>query len=178
MVIDFFYCVLIVFAVINGIRRGLIVDVFSFFAIIIALAAAIKFSAIVAGWLGKTTGGASAWLPFISFALVIAGGIFLMRLAANIIQKSAETLMLGMINKIGGVLLYACVYTMVFSIILFYATQINLIQPEIVKDSKTYGFIEPWGPTAVNTFGEIIPWFKNLFVQLEKFFENIAAKNS
>lgn len=56
MVIDFFYCVLIVFAVINGIRRGLIVAVFSFFAIIIALAAAIKFSAIVAGWLGKTTG--------------------------------------------------------------------------------------------------------------------------
>ncbi|MBS1578161.1 MAG: CvpA family protein [Bacteroidetes bacterium] len=178
MVIDFFYCILIVLAIIKGFRRGFIVAIFSFFAVIIALAAAIKLSVVTANWIGKTTNSNSAWLPFIAFAIVFIGFVFLIRLVANIIQKSAEAVMLGMFNKIGGILLYACIYTMVFSIILFYATQIHFIQPETVKDSKTYGFIEPWGPTAINTFGEIIPWFKNLFLQLQKFFENIITTHT
>ena len=178
MIIDFFYIILLLLAAINGFRRGLIVAVFSFFAIIIALAAAMKFSTIVAGWLGLNTQITTAWLPFLSFALVIIGFIFLIRLVANIIQKSAEALMLGIVNKVGGIILYIAIYTMVFSIILFYASQIHLLQPETIRDSKTYGFIEPWGPWAINTFGEIIPWFKNLFTQLESFFDTVAHSHT
>ena len=76
MVIDFFFCLLIIMAIIKGFRRGFIVAIFSFFAVIIALAAAMKLSVVTANWIGKTSNTNSAWLPFIAFALVFIGFIF------------------------------------------------------------------------------------------------------
>jgi membrane protein required for colicin V production len=49
MVIDAIFIVLMILAVIKGFRNGLIVAVFSFLGIIIGLAAAMKFSTVVAG---------------------------------------------------------------------------------------------------------------------------------
>ena len=51
MIIDIIFLILLALAVIKGISRGFIVAVFSFFAIIIGVAAAMKLSYIVANWL-------------------------------------------------------------------------------------------------------------------------------
>ena len=48
MVIDLIFAILIVFAIIRGYQRGLIVGLFSLVAVIIGLAAALKLSAVVA----------------------------------------------------------------------------------------------------------------------------------
>jgi hypothetical protein len=69
-----------ILAVIKGLRNGFVVAVFSFLAIIIGLAAAMKLSTAVAGWLKDSTSISAAWLPFLSFALVMVGVVFLIRL--------------------------------------------------------------------------------------------------
>ena len=52
MIIDIIFVILIVLALLQGYRRGLIVAVFSLISIIVGLAAAIKLSAVVANYLG------------------------------------------------------------------------------------------------------------------------------
>jgi membrane protein required for colicin V production len=178
MILDLVFAVIIMLAIIKGYRRGLIVGIFSLIAIIIGLAAAIKLSAIVAEYIGKTVKISNQWLPFISFAIVFFIVVLLVRLGANAIQKAAETIMLGWANKIGGIILYIAIYTTIFSVILFYAEQIKIIQPATKEKSVTYSYIQPWGPKAINGVGSAVPVFRNMFTDLENFFGGISQKIS
>jgi membrane protein required for colicin V production len=84
--------------------------------------------------------------------------------------------MLGLFNRLGGVLLYAAIYTIVFSVLLFYAEQVRLVKPETKEKSVTYEFVQPWGPKAMNAMGAVIPIFKDMFTDLQEFFGNVAKK--
>jgi membrane protein required for colicin V production len=178
MFIDIIFVVLMVLALIQGYRRGLIVAVFSFIAIIIGLAAALKLSTVVAKYLGNSVKISEKWLPIISFVIVFIAVVLLVRLGAKAIQRLTETLMLGWANKLGGIVLYAAIYTAVFSIVLFYAVQIKIIKPETIRASVTYSFIKPWGPKAINVLAALIPFFKNMFAELEQFFSGMSEKVS
>ncbi|MEP6677529.1 MAG: CvpA family protein [Ferruginibacter sp.] len=176
MVLDLLFAVIIVFAVLKGYQKGLIVGLFSLVAVIIGLAAAIKLSAVVAAYIGSTVKVSQEWLPLISFAVVFLIVILLIRLGAKAIEKTAETAMLGMVNKLAGIILYVVIYTLVFSVLLFYAEQMKVLKPETITQSKTYSFIQPWGPKAINAFGNLIPFFKDMFGELEQFFDGVAHK--
>jgi membrane protein required for colicin V production len=176
MLLDIIYAVLIILAIIKGWQKGLIVGLFSLVAIFIGLAAAIKLSAVVANYIGRNVRISKQWLPIISFAIVFLIVVLLVRLGAKAIQKFAESIMLGLFNRLGGVLLYAAIYTIVFSVLLFYAEQVRLVKPETKEKSVTYEFVQPWGPKAMNAMGAVIPIFKDMFTDLQEFFGNVAKK--
>lgn len=178
MLIDVIFALLMVMAIIQGYRRGLIAAVFSFIAIIIGLAAALKLSTAVARYIGHSVKVSDKWLPVISFVLVFIVVVILVRLGARAIQKITETVLLGWINRLGGIILYAVIYISVFSIILFFADQVKIIKPETIKSSSTYSFIEPWGPKVINGFAALIPFFKDMFTELERFFSGVSEKIS
>ena len=178
MFLDLIYAVIIVLAILHGYRRGLIVGLFSLAAVIIGLAAAMKLSIVAGKYIGKVINISDEWMPVISFAAVFLIIVLLIRLGARAIEKTIQIAMLGWVNKIGGIIFYAAVYTIVFSVILFYAEQMKWLQPETINKSVTYTFVQPWGPKAINGFGSIIPVFKDMFGELEKFFDRIAGEIS
>lgn len=172
MFIDILFLFIIIAAVIKGYSKGLIVAVFSFAAVIIGLAAALKLSSLVAVWLQKSTSISGYWLPFLSFALVMIGVVFLVKLGAKFVEKTVQFVMMGWVNKLGGIALYAALYISVLSVVLFYFNKMNLIKPETFVASKSYWFIQPWATKVIAAFGKIIPMFKDVFQQLEAFFES------
>lgn len=176
MFLDLVLAIILILAVIKGYQRGLIVGIFSFIAVIIGLAAAIKLSTVVAGYIGQTIKVSDQWLPVISFAAVFIVVVLLIRLGANMIQKTMEISMLGWVNRLGGVLLYVAIYVIVYSVVLFYAEQIKLIQAESIQKSVTYSYIQPLGPKVINGFASVIPVFKDMFADLQSFFGNVAQK--
>lgn len=178
MILDIIFAVFIVLAVTRGYNSGLIIGVFSLVAVIIGLAAALKLSAAVAAYIGKAVKVSEEWLPFISFFVVFLVVVLLIRLGARALEKTVETVMLGWVNKLGGVIFFAAIYTIVFSVLLFYAEQMKWIPAETIRQSVTYDFVQPWGPKAINGLGSLIPFFKDLFTQLEEFFSGVAEKIS
>lgn len=178
MVLDIIFAVIIILAIIKGYRRGLIIGVFSFVAIIIGLAAAIKLSAVVAGYIGKTVKISDRWLPFISFAVVFFIVVLLIRLGAKAIQKASEIIMSAWINRLGGIIFYLAIYITIFSVVLFYAEQVKIIQPAAKEKSIIYSYVQPCGPKAINAVGAAVPVFKNMFADLEEFFGDVSQKIS
>jgi len=176
MILDIIVAVILVLAIIKGYRQGLIAGLFSFVAIIVGLAAAIKLSAVVAVHIGKATKISEQWLPIISFAVVFLIVILLVRLGAKAIQRTVELAMLGWVNRLGGIIFYVAIYITVISILLFYAGQIKIIKPETTEKSVTYSLIQPIGPKAINIVGSIVPGFKNMFGELEEFFGHVSEK--
>src|SRR6478609_11599101 len=173
MIIDIIFLLLMVFALVKGYRNGFVVAVFSFLGIIIGLAAAMKLSTVVAGWLKDSTSISAAWLPFLSFLLVMIGVMLLVRLGAKLIQSAMELVMLGWLNKLSGIVLYAALFITLYSVLLFYASKLQWLKPEVLQSSQVYAFVQPWGPKAIGLFGAVIPWFKGMFEELSRFFENI-----
>ncbi len=176
MIIDILFLVIMVMAVIKGFSRGLIVALFSVLAFIVGIAAAIKLSAVVANYLKENISVSNQWLPIISFAAVFILVVLLVRLGAKLVEKTFQIAMLGWVNRIGGILLFVVLYTVLFSVVLFYAQKINIIKTETIAASTTYSYIAPWGPKTIDGFGKLIPVFKDMFSDLESFFDGIAKK--
>ncbi|MET0392808.1 MAG: CvpA family protein [Chitinophagaceae bacterium] len=174
--LDIIFLVILVLAVIKGFQRGLILGVFSLLAIIIGLAAAIRLSAAVAHRIGSAVNVSDRWLPVISFIIVFLIVLLLIRWGARLLQKTVEMATLGWANRLGGIVLYAVVFTIVYSILLFYAVQLHLIKPETIERSATYAFVQPWGPKAINGLGRLIPLFRDMFTGLESFFGGVAQQ--
>jgi membrane protein required for colicin V production len=176
MILDIIVAIILIFAVIKGYRQGLIVALFSVVAFIIGLAAALKLSVVVAGYIGQAVKISDKWLPIISFAVVFLIVVFLVRLGAKFIQKTVEFAMLGWLNRLSGILLYAGLYILIFSILIFYADQLGFIKPETKNESVTYAYIQPWGPKLMEGLGKIIPIFKGMFNDLEDFFDGVSKQ--
>jgi len=174
MMIDILMVILLVMAVVKGYRRGLIVAVFSVLAFIIGLAAALKLSAVTATYIGEAVTISDKWLPVIAFAVVFVVVILLVRLLANFIQKTIEFALLGWVNRLGGILVYGLTYIIIFSIILFYGNQVGLVKPETRDASVCYPYIEPVGPGAIELTGKAVPFFKDMFSDLQEFFGSIS----
>jgi membrane protein required for colicin V production len=177
MIIDIAYLCLLVLAVFKGLKKGFIIAVFSLIAIVVGLAAALKLSVVVAGWLGTNTNISARFLPIMAFILVMVFVAWLVRLCGLLIEKALQIVMLGFINKTAGIILYAVLYTIILSIILFFAVKVGFIKQDMIAASNCYNFIQPWGPTAIHIFAMLIPAFENMFQQLEHFFDNIAKKD-
>jgi membrane protein required for colicin V production len=174
MLIDLAFIVMVVLAIFKGLKNGLIIAVFSLVAFIVGIAAALKFSALVAGWLGPQVPVTQKWLPLISFAIIFIGVGILIRMGARLIEKTVQFAMLGWVNKIGGILFYILLNIIILSILIFYAISLKIISADTVKQSQTYNFIQPFGPAVINNIGTVIPVFKDLFLQLERFFDGIT----
>src|SRR5215213_4015748 len=127
MFIDLIAIGLIALAIIKGFRNGLVVAIFSLLAFVIGLAAALKLSAVVAEYLGTNTNIAQRWLPVLAFAIVFFIVVLLVRLGAKAIEGALRIVMLGWLNKLGGIVFYALLYLFIFSILLFYAQQLHII---------------------------------------------------
>lgn len=176
MLIDIIFFALLFFACIKGLKKGFIVALFSVVAFIIGIAAALKLSAFVAAKLSENVEVSGKWLPVISFILVFLGVVLIVNLGAKLIQKAIEAVMLGWLNRIAGVVLYILIYTIIYSIFLFYAVQLHIIKEKAISASVMYPYIQPVGPKIIDSIGSVVPFFKDLFTQLEAFFTAVANK--
>lgn len=175
MHIDILFLTAMAMAVIKGLRQGLIVALFSLLGWMIGLAAAMKLSAVTAVYLEQSLNISSRWTPALSFAAVFSIVMLLVRLGAGILQKTIELGMMGWTNRIGGIILYVLLYAIIFSIILFYAEQLKLINDETISSSRSYAVIKPLGPLVIDGIGTVIPVFKGMFAELKTFLKALPS---
>lgn len=178
MIIDLLFLLLMLIALFRGLRQGFIIALFSVVAFILGIAAALKLSAVVAARLSDHLQSYAKWLPLLSFILVFLAVVILVNLGAKLLQKSVEFVMLGWLNKLAGVALYALLYAIFFSVFLFYAVQLHFFKPETIAASSCYPVIQPLGPILINALGSIIPLFKNMFEQLQDFFGSLQGSKA
>lgn len=171
MIIDLFFIILLFFAFVKGLRKGLVGALFSFAGLFIGLAAALKLSAVLAAYLQQHFEHPGPWWPVLAFILVFVGVGFLMRMLSALIERSMEAVALGWLNKLAGFIIFALLYTLIFSVVLFYARQLDILTESTTQSSKVYAYIQPWGQWTMDTIGKIIPAFRDLFKDMQHFFE-------
>jgi membrane protein required for colicin V production len=176
MVIDIIFIILILAAVIRGTQRGLIVAVFSFIACVAGLAAAVKLSAVLAIYMENHYQLSSKWVPIFSFLLIFLAVVLAVRWIADFVDSVVDMVLMQWLNRLGGAALYLVLFISVYSVILFYGTRSGIITQHAIRGSFSYRFVEPWGPAILSKIGAVIPFFRNMFLQLEDFFSRLASR--
>lgn len=174
MWLDWLFLACLIVAVIKGASKGIILALFSFVGWFIGLAAALKLSSSVAAYLQTHTSWDGRWLPILSFILVFVIVALMVQWAGKALEGVLKLAMLGWINKLGGALLYAGMITLVFSVLLFYIDQMQLASNATLQNSRVYNATAGLAPVILDGIGSIIPAAKNMFQQLEDFFDKTS----
>lgn len=176
MGIDIVFAIILVFAIYKGYSRGLIVAVFSFVAVTIGMAAALKLTTVAVLYAQQHWQVHTRWLPVLCFISLFVGVVLLVRLGATLMQTLIELAMMGWINKLGGIILYSAIFIIAYSVLLWIANQLYWLSPETKMQSVVYPYIEHLGPAVMNGLGKVIPLFKDMFAGLQSFFDNAAKE--
>lgn len=163
MLIDIILLILLALAVYKGWTKGFIMAIFVFVSYFVALALAFHFSGTVEGYLRTHSSSDSKWFSFLSFILVLIAGIIAVRLVGKLIEKSAELMLLGLVNRVLGILVMAIIYVTFFAVTLVYCDRFGLTGDGQATDSRSFSYLMKYGHWLVGHFSEWMPALKNLF---------------
>jgi membrane protein required for colicin V production len=172
--IDILFYFIIILAIIQGWRKGLIVSFFSLICGLVGLAAAVKISAVVADRMGSDMHMAGRWVPILAFVMVFILVLLLVRWGALLLKKIIHVVLLGWLDKLGGILFFLVLYISIYSIVLFYGARAGTISKQSIGNSAIYSTIAPFGPEIIRFITGFLPFGKDMFNTLESFFEKLS----
>lgn len=166
MWIDILSGTILIIAILQGYRHGLIKAIISFFSLFIGLVVAFQFAGYISNLLKEHTKIGSQWLPFIAFLVVLIGVMILLKMITGILQQSAEWLMLGWLNKLLGMILYALIYGTILSAVLYFMILLGVVEKASIKDSFSFSYLESWWPYFMKKLSLWIPSIKSTLSSL------------
>ena len=161
MWIDILSGTILIIAILQGYRHGLIKAIISFCSLFIGLIVAFQFAGYISNLLKEHTKIGSQWLPFIAFLVVLIGVMILLKMITGILQQSAEWLMLGWLNKLLGMILYALIYGTILSAVLYFMILLGVVEKASIKDSFSFSYLESWWPYFMKKLSLWIPSIKS-----------------
>ncbi len=146
--IDIVIGVILILALINGIRKGLIYELASLAGLVLGVLGAIKFSGLVEEWLLQYWD--FEYIGVIAFIITFAGIVVLVQIVAKAIEKVIEAVALGSLNRIGGglfsIIKVAFILSILISVINIADKNMKVIPDEQKASSRLYEPISIFAP--------------------------------
>jgi len=174
--IDITFLIIVLIGIWRGWRQGLIISIFAALAWVLGITGAMKLCTVMAIFLRDKFELNSPYAPVISFILIFIVIAFIVYGMGKLLERVIEVVGLGFINRALGVVMRVIIFSFLFSMFIWLINQAGLISPETRSQSKTVGFLLPAADHAINFFGSILPVVKNIFADIEHFFEDLANK--
>jgi membrane protein required for colicin V production len=177
MTIDLIGGVVLLLFFIRGCIKGFVSAVFSLLAVLVGIVCALKLSHAVAGFLTDLGLIRASWAVLLSYLALFLLSLWGVRLVADLIEKALQTLPLGgVLNRLGGGLIYLAAGLILWSGALALADKAHLISAGAAADSRSYAYIRPIAPWAFDGFTAIWPLLKEAFSHVGDFFGNLNKK--
>jgi len=165
--LDLILALPIVFGLIRGFMKGMIVELTSIMALILGVYGAILFSNSVAQFLHKQFDWSKEIIAIIAFVLVFAAILILVHLLARVIERGIKLAALGVVNKLAGALIGGLKMALVVSVLLLIVDKIDKHMDFMPRDEKTKSMLyEPVAKITREHFPKLFE--SNAFQQLKE----------
>ncbi len=159
--IDIILGLLLILSAIGGFKKGLVTEVASLAALILGIWGAIQFSYITTELLIRYFDLKTDYLNVISFIVTFIVIVILVHIIGNVVSNMVDTVGLGIVNKLGG-MVFGLVRAILFlSILLIIFDKIDndvqIIPEQAKKSSSMY---EPIKNVAPLIFPFIDDWYE------------------
>jgi membrane protein required for colicin V production len=134
--IDISLCIPLVWVLYKGFTKGLIVEAATFVAFGLGVWGAMHFANLITTKIHEIFNWNSPYLSIVSFAITFLGIVICIYFVAKLIQKAAEGMALGPINKIGGAIFGVLKFGLLMSIVIFIIDATEKSYPVFSFDAK------------------------------------------
>ena len=129
----------------KGFKNGLIKELASIAALVLGVWATVKFSDLVASWLGD-----SQLIKILAFVITFITVLVLVYFVGIIVEKAIKIVIPAFFNHLFGLLFGIGKVVIIFSVIFFFIQMIDfkeiILKPEVKEKSYLYKYIEPVFP--------------------------------
>lgn len=157
--VDIAIMVILIPALIGGIRKGFIRQVAALGALILGIWAGWHFSSLLSGWIKPLFGSESNLIDILSFALIFVGVLILVNLIGRAVAGIVKLALLGWLDRILGVLFAIVKYAFVLSIFIHILNSLDklyhFLPAEKLAESRLYDFVSSIAPA-------VFPYLQNL----------------
>jgi membrane protein required for colicin V production len=149
--IDIVLTILLVLSAISGFRKGLIVELASLAALVLGIWGAFEFSHVTSAFLVENLNWKWDHLNIASFIITFIVIVILVHIIGNTVNKIVETVMLGFVNKLAGLVFGIIRTALVLSILLIIFDEIDedvhILSDKAKEKSQMYEPIRNLVPT-------------------------------
>ncbi len=177
MMIDILFLLIAGWGFYQGYSRGIIKTVFTAFSIVFGLMVAFKFTPAATRFL-ETAFHSTSPLNFIGgFLLAFLLTMIIIRMAAQFFEKTLQAANINFINQAAGGVLLASLYTLVYSLLLWFGDQSHIITPENSKGSMTYTHLRSFPSKMKGVYQYIKPGFQDFWHESVRFIDRMEEKS-
>ena len=149
--IDIILGILLLLAAINGFRKGFVVELASFAALILGIWGAIRFSYIASDYLVKHFDYTSKHLGVISFLITFIVIVILVYMVGKVADNFVKAAQLGFINRLAGLFFGFVKSALILSVILMvfdsFDEKMRILPAEAKENSRVYEPMKMLVPT-------------------------------
>ncbi len=177
MIIDILFLLLAGWGFYQGYSKGIIKTVFTAFSIVFGLMIAFKFTPAAIRFLETAFHSDSAMNFLGGFLLVFILTMIIIRMAAQFLEKMLQAANINFINQAAGGILLASLYTLVFSLLIWFGDQAHIITAENSKGSMTYGQLRAFPSKMKGVYEYIKPGFQDFWRESVRFIDRMEDKS-
>lgn len=177
MIIDVLFLIVGGWGFFQGYSRGIIKTVFTLFSIIFGLMVAFKFSPAATRFI-ETAFHSNSPLNFVAgFLLSFVLTMIIIRMTAQFFERSLRAANINAINKFAGGLLLGSIYTLILSMLLWFADQSHIITAENSTSSLTYPYLKAFPSKMKGVYEYIKPGFQDFWKESVRFIDKMEEKS-
>jgi membrane protein required for colicin V production len=168
---DYFLAIPILFGAFMGFRKGLMLELVSLFALMIAILGGLKLLNVALPIVAEFVGDVGGVLPYITFLIVFIGIILLVYMLGFILKKIIDFTPFGFFDNLLGAVLGAIKWCFGISLLLYVSDMAGIgITEETAAQSIVYPVVLKATPYALDILSYVLPFVKTLFDSLKGFF--------
>ncbi|RAU81532.1 CvpA family protein [Pontibacter arcticus] len=165
---DIFLAIPIAYGAFMGFRKGLLLELVSLVALVLAILGGLKLLDTALPVIASFVGDAHGLLPFVTFILVFAGIILLVRVVGLLLKKVIDFTPFGFFDNFLGGVLGALKWCVAISLLLYVSNLAGIsISKETAAASVVYPFVIKTTPYALEILGYVMPFIKALITSLK-----------
>lgn len=177
MVLDILLLIAVASAFMSGYKKGIVHMVLFLAGIILGILAALKLSYLTTEFLQGFFNQPQPWIPFASLIINFSVAIWVTNLVATSITKFLKLVFANTLNKLFGGGLAAMIAFAVFSIGIWYISNLKILPEQLFAGSSTFDISISFAPIFLETITSITPFFGKLFDQLTTLFDQFSEKS-
>ncbi|TVZ52798.1 CvpA family protein [Dokdonia sp. Hel_I_53] len=151
--IDIIFGIILILGAVQGLRKGLFVELASLIGLIAGIYGAIHFSYYVGDWLVEKTSWSEQVIKLTAFAITFIIIVLAVSLAGKLLTKVASFAMLGIVNKVAGAIFSVIKFAFLLSVVLMFVDaadrQISIIGEDNKEGSILYPIVQPIAPAML-----------------------------
>ncbi len=173
---DIILIVLLVAGAISGYKTGLILELISIIAFILAILGGFKLLHVGMEYVSKVYDGFGTLLPFVAFLVLFVLIIILVNTVGKILKKIIDWTPLGFFDNIFGAVLGVLKWALAISIVIWVVSALHI---DFAEEQLSKSRILPITNRMLTSVGDFIstifPSFEDYIKTLKALFENFAT---